>query len=107
MSMLCAKAIRAKRSKSSNVPLLPSQVLEASLIKFKEAGEGWLRQREQKGSSPTLEEIRAKGREDWLKLRQQRTQQSPSTDRSAEKDQNAKPEDLFGTPGKGLDYDLN
>ena len=26
---------------------------------------------------------------------------------SAEKDQNAKPEDLFGTPGKGLDYNLN
>lgn len=66
MSMLCAKAIRAKRSKSSNVPLLPPQVLEASLIKFKEAGEGWLRQREQKGSSPTLEEIEAKGREDWF-----------------------------------------
>jgi hypothetical protein len=51
----------------------------------KEAREEWLRQREQKGSSPTLEEIRAKGREDWLKLRQQRPQQSSRdpNDRSA------------------------
>jgi hypothetical protein len=75
----------------------------------KEAREEWLRQREQKGSSPTLEEIRAKGREDWLKLRQQRTQQSSRdpNDRSAEKDQEAKPKDLSGTPDKGLDDDLN
>jgi hypothetical protein len=75
----------------------------------KEAREEWLRQREQKGSSPTLEEIRAKGREDWLKLRQQRTQQSSRDPnyRSAEKDQEAKPKDLSGTPDKGLDDDLN
>jgi hypothetical protein len=68
-----------------------------------------LRQREQKDSSPTLEEIRAKGREDWLKLRQQRTQQSSldPNDRSAEKDQEAKPKDLSGIPDKGLDDDLN
>jgi len=94
MSMLCAKAIRAKRSKSSSVPLPPSRGARSEPDQIqKAAGEGWLRQREQKGSSPTLEEIRAKGREDWLKLRQQRIQQSPSNDRSAEKDQNAKPED--------------
>jgi hypothetical protein len=75
----------------------------------KEAREEWLRQREQKGSSPTLEEIRAKGREDWLKLRQQRTQQSSRdpNDRSAEKDLEAKPRDLSGTPDKELDDDLN
>jgi hypothetical protein len=75
----------------------------------KEAREKWLRQREQKGSSPTLEEIRAKGREDWLELRQQRTQASSrdSNNRSAEKDQEEKPKDLSGTPDKGLDDDLN
>jgi hypothetical protein len=49
MSMHCAKAIRAKRSKSSNVPLLPSRMLEASLIKFKEAGEGWVEAARAKG----------------------------------------------------------
>jgi hypothetical protein len=37
----------------------------------KEGREEWLRQREKKGSSPTLEELRAKGREDWVKLREQ------------------------------------
>jgi hypothetical protein len=35
----------------------------------KEGREEWLRQREQKGSSPTLDEIRAKGREDWLRTK--------------------------------------
>jgi hypothetical protein len=51
--------------------------------------------------------IRAKGREDWLKLRQQRTKQSSRdpNDRSAEKDQVSK--DLSGTPDRGLDDDLN
>jgi hypothetical protein len=75
----------------------------------KEAREEWLRQREQKGSSPTLKEIRATSREEWLKLRQQRTQQSSRdpNDRSAEKDQETKPKDLSGTPDKGLDDDLN
>jgi hypothetical protein len=75
----------------------------------KERREEWLRQREQKGSSPTLEEIRAKGREDWLKLRHQHTQENSRDpqDRSAERDQEAKPKDLSGTPDKGLDDDLN
>jgi hypothetical protein len=74
----------------------------------KEAREELLRQREAKGSSPILEEIRAKGREDWLKLRQQHTQQSSldPNDRS-EKDQEAKPEELSGIADKGLDDDLN
>ena len=40
---------------------------------------------------------------------QQRTQQSSRdpNDRSAEKDQEAMPKDLSGTPDKGLDDDLN
>ena len=53
--MHCAKAIRAKRSKSSNVPLLPSRMLEASLIKFKEAGEGWVEAARAKGFISALE----------------------------------------------------
>jgi hypothetical protein len=75
----------------------------------KEGREEWLRQRQQKGSSPTLEEIRAKGREDWLELRHQHTQESARDpqDRSAEKNQEAKPKDLSGSPDKGLDDDLN
>jgi len=75
----------------------------------KEAGDEWLRQREQKGSSPTLEELRANGREDWLKLRQQRTQQDSRdpTDRSAERDPEGKPKDLSKSPDIGLDDDLD
>jgi hypothetical protein len=75
----------------------------------KEGREEWLRQREQKGSSPTLEEIRAKGREDWLKLRNQHTPENSrdTQDRSAERDQEAKPKDLSESPDKGLDDDLN
>jgi len=69
-----------------------------------------LRQREQKGSSLTLEGIRAKGREDWLKLQQQQHTRENSRDpqdRSAEKDQDATPSDLSGSRDKGLDDDLN
>jgi hypothetical protein len=75
----------------------------------KEGREEWLRQREQKGASPTLEEIRAKGREDWLKLRNQHTPENSRDfqDRSAERDQEAKPKDLSESPDKGLDDDLN
>jgi hypothetical protein len=74
----------------------------------KEAREDWLRQREQNGSSLTLEEIRAKGREDWLKLRQHTRENSRDPqDRSAEKDQDAGPKDLSGSPDKGLDDDVN
>jgi hypothetical protein len=75
----------------------------------KEGREDWLRQRDQKGSSLTLEEIRAKGREDWLKLRQQHTgENSPDPqDRSAEGDHDARPNDLSGSPDKGLDDDVN
>jgi hypothetical protein len=76
----------------------------------KEGREEWSRQREQKGSSPTLEEIRAKGREDWLKLRDQHTRENSRDpkDRSAERDQEAKPKDLSESPDKGLeDDDLN
>src|SRR5258708_30061227 len=107
MSMLCAKATRPRKSNSSSVRLLPSRTLETS--SRKEGREEWLRQREQKGSTPTLEEIRAKGREDWLKLRNQHTSENSQDpqDRSAERDQKAKPKDLFESPDKGLDDDLN
>lgn len=75
----------------------------------KEGREEWSRQREQKSSSPALEEIRAKGREDWLKLRHQHTQENSRDpqDRSAERDQEAKPKNLSGSSDKGLDDDLN
>jgi hypothetical protein len=74
----------------------------------KEGSEEWLR-REQKGSSPTLEEIRAKGREDWLKLRNQHTPENSRDpqDRSADRDQEAKPKDISESPDKGMDDDLN
>ena len=44
----------------------PATVAQSELDQIqKDAREEWPRQREQKGSSPTLEEIRAKGREGW------------------------------------------
>jgi hypothetical protein len=74
----------------------------------KEGCEDWLRQRQQKGSAETLEELRAQGREDWLKLRQQQMRENSRdpSDRSAEKDQDAKPDYLSGRPDRGLDDDL-
>ena len=55
------------------------------------------------------EEIRAKGREDWLRLRRQHTQENSRDpqDHSAERDQEAKPKDLSESPDKRLDDDLN
>ncbi len=74
----------------------------------REGREDWLKQRQQKGAAETLEDLRAKGREDWLKLRSQQTREtSPdSPDRSAEKDQGAKPDHLPGHQDAGLDDDL-
>lgn len=74
----------------------------------KEGREDWLKQREQKGSAVPLEDLRAKGREDWLKLRQQQTRENSRDppDRSAAKDQDAKPDHLPGRLDKGLDDDL-
>jgi uncharacterized protein (UPF0332 family) len=74
--------------------------------------ENWLKVREQRleSGSPTLEEIRAKGREDWLKLREQRRQGSPSPDDDrTHQDQTA---DLgrdkqTKDSGKGIDDDLD
>jgi len=88
----------------------PAPPVTNELDQIKKGGcEDWLRQREKKGSQPTLEELRAKGREDWLKLRQYRTRESSRElqDRSAERDQDAKPKDLPASPDKGLDDDLN
>ena len=75
----------------------------------KEGREDWSKQRQQKGSEETLEELRAQGREDWLKLRQQQTREKSQDppDRSAEKDQDAKPDDVSGSPEKGLNDDLS
>jgi hypothetical protein len=74
----------------------------------KQGREDWLRLRQQKGSSPTLEEFQAKGREDRLKLRQQRTWENSrdSQDRSAETDHDSKRKDLSPERGKGIDDDL-
>jgi len=53
-------------------------------------------------------EHRICGREDWLKLRQHTRENSRDPqDRSAEKDQDAGPKDLSGSPDKGLDDDVN
>jgi len=74
----------------------------------KEGREDWLRMQQQKGSSPTLDELRAQGREDWLKLRQQRTTESSRDPqvRSADRGQDPEPKDLPGSGDKGLDDDL-
>jgi hypothetical protein len=75
----------------------------------KEGREDWLKQRQQKGSKETLEELRAQGREDWLKLRQQKMRENSQDppERSAEMEQDAKPDHLSGHLDKGLDDDLN
>jgi len=79
------------------IPVSPVRSARSELDQIKKEGrEEWLRQREQKGSSPTLEEIRAKSGEDRLKLRHQHTRENSRDpqDRSAERDQEAKPKDL-------------
>jgi hypothetical protein len=90
-------------------PPSPAASARDELEQRKEGREEWLRRREQKGSSPTLEEIRAKGREDWLKMRNQNAPENSRDpqDRSAERDQEAKPKDLSENLDKGLDDDLN
>jgi hypothetical protein len=91
-------------------PPSPAASARDELEQFRKEGrEEWLRQREQKGSSPTLEEIRAQGREDWLKMRNQNTPENSRDpqDRSAERDQEAKSKDLSESRDKGLDDDLN
>ena len=109
MSMLYAKAARAKRSISSEVRLLLPKALKMNLSKFRiEGREDWLKRRQQKGPAESLEDMRAKGREDWLKLRQQQTRRnSPDPpDSSDEKDHDAEPDHLPGRLDKGLDDDL-
>jgi hypothetical protein len=91
------------------IPSSPNRSAENELEQRRKVGrEDWLKQRQQKGSAETLEELRAKGREDWLKLRQQQTREDSldPPDRSAEKDQDAKPDHLPGRLDKGLDDDL-
>jgi hypothetical protein len=75
----------------------------------REGREDWLKHREQDGLSPTVEEMRAKGRENWLELRHKQTRENSGDlqDRSAEKDQDAKPIHDSGSPERGLDDDLN
>jgi uncharacterized protein YwbE len=55
-----------------------------------------------KSAQREIEQIRKEGREDWLKQRQLKG----SADRSAEKDQVAKRDQLPGRLDKGLDADL-
>ena len=71
----------------------------------KEALEEWLKAREQMSSLPTLEEIRAKGRQ----VRQQRTEENSTNPlpRSVERAQDAETKDLSRSPDKGIDDDLN
>ena len=90
-------------------PSSPAKNPQNELEQIRKVGrEDWFKQRQQKGSAVTLEELRAKGREDWLKLRQQQTREDSldPPDRSAEKDQDAKPDHLPGRLDKGLDDDL-
>jgi hypothetical protein len=70
--------------------------------------ENWLKLREQQGKiSPTIEEIRAKGRQDWLKLRQQRmADKSMDPDRPADRARDPEHDDLPREPDAGIDYDL-
>jgi len=75
----------------------------------KKGREDWLRMRYQHGeSSPTLEELRAKGREDWLKLRRQRTGEKlqDHQDHAAEKAQDSESTDLSQNTDGGIDHDL-
>jgi hypothetical protein len=75
----------------------------------KKGREDWLKLRDQqRGSSPTLEELRAKGREDWLKLRQQQTGEKSRDpqERSAERAQDTEPKDLSQNLDTGIDDDL-
>jgi hypothetical protein len=74
----------------------------------KEGREDWLKQRQQKGSAETLEELRATVREDRRILRPQQTRENSRDppDRSAEKEQDAKPDHLPGRLDKELDDDL-
>jgi hypothetical protein len=99
-----SQEIDQQRSASS-----PAKSAENELEQIRKEGrEEWLKQRQQKGSAETLDELRAQGREDLLKLRQHQTRENSrdSPDRSAEKDQDAKPDHLSGRLDKGLDDDL-
>src|ERR1019366_4521187 len=66
-------------------------------------GQEFERQQEQQGSSPTLEELRAKGREDWLMLREQQARENSRDpqDRSAERDKTQNPRIYPGGRPKG------
>lgn len=75
----------------------------------KKGREEWLKLRDQQGGvSPSLEEIRAKGRQDWLKLRQERTAENPtdSNDQAADRARDREHKDLSREPDTGIDDDL-
>lgn len=100
---------RSQEVDQQRSPSSPDKSAENELEKIRKEGrEDWLRQRQQKGSAETLEELRAQGREDWLKLRQHQTRENSRdpSDRSGEKDQDAKPDHLSGRLDRGLDDDL-
>jgi hypothetical protein len=104
------ESIQGEEVERQQPPAPPVMSARDELDQIKKEGrEDWLRLREQKGSSPTLEELRAKGREDWLKLRQQQATENSRDprDRSADRAQDAESKDLPGSPDKGVDDDLN
>ena len=75
----------------------------------KRGREDWLRQRDQqRGISPTLEEIRAKGRQDWLELREKRTAEkaTDSNDQAADRARDPEQKDLSQKPDRAIDDDL-
>jgi hypothetical protein len=104
------ESIRSEEVERQQHPAPPVAGAQDELDQIKKKGrDDWLKLQEQKGSSPTLDELRAKGREDWLKLRQQRTRENSrdTQDRSADRAQDTGPKDLPGSPDKGVDDDLN
>lgn len=89
-------------------PNIGSSALENIRGTQRKGREDWLKLRQQqiKESPPTLEQIRAKGREDWLKLRQQQTEKSPSHfDHAKDKDRarDSDQKDSLRDVGTGID----
>jgi hypothetical protein len=104
------ESIEGQEAERQQDPTPPVMSAQDELDQIKKKGrEDWLSLRAEKGSSPSVQEIRAKAREDWLKLRQEQTRENSrdTHDRSAERGQDAKSKDLPGNPDKGLDDDLD
>jgi Nucleotidyltransferase of unknown function (DUF6036) len=88
-----------------------STALEQMREMQRKGREDWLKRRQQQieGSSPTPEQIRAKGREDWLKSRKQQSENPPSPvgDTTAkDRARDIDPKDREKDPGRGIEDDL-